>query len=96
MKLSILIVVTVNVILLFCSASYASGDCDAKYKQYINELKKTNKIVDQQKKKYIAMLEQAYKLCKQDKMAEASQVMDELKDQFFQDAVLADHTFWSH
>ena len=96
MKLNIFIVAAVSVILLFFSASYAADDCDTKYHQYINELKKTDKIVDLQKQKYIGMLEQAYELCKQGKMAEASEVMDDLKDQFFQDAVLADHTFWSH
>ena len=90
------LIISVAVIFLFCSSAYAADYCDNKYNQYINELKKTNKIIDKQKQKYIAMLEQAYKLCKQDKMDEASKVMDELKDQFFQDAVLADHTFWSN
>ena len=42
------------------------------------------------------MLEQAHKLCQQDKMTEASKVMDELKDQFFHDAVLDQHTFWGN
>ena len=88
--------IAVAVIILFCSSAFASDDCDAKYNQYINALNNTKKIVDQQKQKYIAMLEQAHKLCKQDKITEASKVMEELKDRFFHDAVLDQHTFWGN
>lgn len=89
-------VIAVTAIFLFCCAVYAADDCDTKYNKYINALKKTNKIMAPQKQKYVSKLEKAHKLCKQDKMTEAAQVMEELKDQFFQDALLADHTFWSN
>ena len=96
MRFGTISVVAVTAILLFGNVAYAADDCDTKYNQYINALKSTKKIIDQQKQKYIAKLEKAHKLCKQDKMAEASKVMDDLKDQFFRDALIDQHTFWGN
>lgn len=42
-------IIAVAVIFLFCSSAYAADYCDTKYNQYINALKNTKKIIDQQK-----------------------------------------------
>jgi hypothetical protein len=57
-------------------------------------LKKTDKIFDDQKKQYIPSLEKALELCKENKMMEARQIMDELKDQFFSDALMNQQQFF--
>jgi hypothetical protein len=64
--------------------------------ELINKLKKTDKILDDSKKKYLPSLEKALELCKENKMEEARNIMDELKDQFFQDAVTHEAKFFSH
>ena len=90
------LIVAVAVICLFCSSAYAADYCDTKYMELINKLKKTDKILDDQKKKYLPSLEKALELCKENKMEEARNIMDELKDQFFQDAVTHEAEFFSH
>ena len=52
--------------------------------------------MDDQKKKYIPLLEKALELCKLNKMEDARIIMDELKDQFFQDAVTHEAEFFAH
>ena len=89
-------IVAVAVICLFCSPAYAADYCDTKYMELINALKKTNKIFEDQKKKYLPGLEKALELCKQNKMAEARIIMDELRDHFFQDALTNESQFFSH
>ena len=90
------LIVAVAVICLFCSSAYAADYCDTKYMELINKLKKTDKILDDSKKKYLPSLEKALELCKENKMEEARNIMDELKDQFFQDAVIHEAEFFSH
>ena len=90
------LIVAVAVICLFCSTAYAADYCETKYMEYINALKKTDKIFDDQKKKYLPSLEKALELCKANNMAEARNILDELKDQFFQDALTNESQFFSH
>jgi hypothetical protein len=59
-------------------------------------LKKTDKKFDDQKKKYLPSLEKALELCKANNMAEARNIMNELEDQFFQDALTNESQFFSH
>ena len=81
------LIVAVAVICLFTSSAYAADYCDTKYMELINALKKSDKILDDQKTKYLPSLEKALELCKENNMEEARNIMDELKDQFFQDAL---------
>ncbi len=90
------LIVAVAVICLFCSSAYAADYCDTKYMDLINGLKNTDKIFDDQKKKYLPSLEKALELCKENNMEEARNIMDELKDQFFQDAVLDQTAFFGN
>ena len=90
------LIIAVAVIGLFCSSAYAADYCDTKYMELINKLKSTDKIMDDQKKQYIPSLEKALELCKQNKMAEARQIMDELKDQFFSDALTNQQQFFGN
>ena len=90
------LIIAVAVIGLFCSSAYAADYCDNKYMELINKLKNTDKIMDGQKKQYIPSLEKALELCKQNKMAEARQIMDELKDQFFSDALTNQQQFFGN
>ena len=83
----LIVAVAVAVICLFSSSAFAADYCDSKYMDILNKLKSTDKISDNQKKEYIPSLEKALELCKENKMEEARNIMDELKDQFFQDAV---------
>ena len=89
-------IVALAVICLFCSSAFAADYCDSKYMDLINKLKKTDKIFDDQKKKYLPSLEKALELCKANNMAEARKIMDELEDQFFQDALTNESQFFSH
>ena len=79
------LIVAVAVICLLSSSAYAADDCDTEYMKLINGLKKSEEISDDQKAKYLPSLEKALALCKENKMEEASNIMDELKDQFFRD-----------
>ena len=90
------LIVAVAVICLFCSSAYAADYCDTKYMQLIDALKKTDKIFDDQKKKYLPSLQKALELCKANNMAEARNIMNELEDQFFQDALMNESQFFSH
>ena len=90
------LIVAVAVIFLFCSSAYAADYCDTKYMELINALKKTDKIFDDQKKKYLPALEKALELCKQNKMAEARIIMDEMRDHFFQDALTNESQFFGN
>jgi len=90
------LIVAVAVICFFCSSAYAADYCDTKYMELINGLKKTDKIFDDQKKKYLPALEKALALCKENKMAEAREIMDELKDRFLMDALTNEQQFFSH
>ena len=89
-------IIAFSLICLFCGFAYAGDYCDNKYMEYINALKKTDKIFDDQKKKYLPSLQKALELCKQNKMDEARIIMDELRDQFFQDALTNESQFFSH
>lgn len=64
--------------------------------EYINALKNTKKIFEDQKKQYIPSLEKALELCKENKMIEARQIMDELKDEFFTDALMNQRQFFGN
>ena len=90
------LIIAVAMICLFCSSAYAEDYCDTKYLEVINKLKKTDKIVADQKKKYIPPLEKALELCKLNKMEEARIIMDELKDQFFHDALTNQQQFFGN
>ena len=63
------------------------GSCKIRNVVNYENLKNTDKIMADQKKKYIPSLEKALELCKLNKMEEAHIIMDELKDQFFSDAL---------
>jgi hypothetical protein len=91
-----LCMVIVTAIFLFCGSTYAADDCDSKYVDLINGLKNTDKIRDEQKKKYLQPLETALQLCKEGKMKQASEVMDDVKDEFFRDALLHQRDFFGH
>jgi polyhydroxyalkanoate synthesis regulator phasin len=80
-------IIAVAVICLFCSSAYAADYCDTKYMELINRLKKSDKILDDQKAEYLPSLKKALELCKQNNMEEARNILDELKDQVFQDAL---------
>jgi hypothetical protein len=90
------LIVAITVILFFCGSAYAADYCDTKYMKYIDGLKKTGKIMEDQKKKYLPYLEKARDLCKQGNMEEARKVMDEVKDAFFLDALTHEETFFSN
>ena len=90
------LIVAVAVICLFCSFAYAADYCDTKYMELIDGLKKTDKIFDDQKKKYLPSLEKALELCKENNMAEARNIMDELKDRFLQDALTNQTQFFGN
>jgi hypothetical protein len=90
------LIVAVAVICLFSGSAFAADYCDTKYMELINKLKKTDKILDDQKKKYLPSLDKALELCKANKMEEARNIMDELKDQFFQDAVKHEEEFFAN
>jgi hypothetical protein len=90
------LIVSVAVICLFCSSAYAADYCDTKYLEIISKLKNTDKIMDVQKKKYLPPLEKALELCKLNKMDEARIIMDELKDQFFMDALTNQQQFFGN
>ena len=89
-------IVAVAVIGLFYSSAYAADYCDTKYTKLIDGLKKTDKIFADQKKKYLPSLNKALELCKENKMAEARIIMDELKDQFLQDALTNQTQFFGN
>ena len=89
-------IIAISLICLFCGFAYAGDYCDNKYMEYINALKNTKKIFEDQKKKYIPSLEKALELCKENKMMEARQIMDELKDQFFTDALMNQRQFFGN
>jgi 7-cyano-7-deazaguanine synthase in queuosine biosynthesis len=89
-------IIAVAVICLFCSSAYAADYCDTKYMELINALKKTDKIFDDQKKKYLPALEKALELCKENKMEEARIIMDEMRDHFFQDALTNESQFFGN
>lgn len=90
------IIISVAAICLYCSSAFAADYCDTKYKEYIDALKSTTKIMDQQKEKYYPALEKAHQLCKENKMEQASKVMDDLKDKFFHDALTDQKRFFGH
>ena len=90
------LIVAVAVICLFCSSAYAADYCDTKYMEYINGLKNTDKIFKDQKKEYLPALEKALELCKENKMSEAREIMDELKDQFLEDALTNQSQFFGN
>ncbi|CAB1055567.1 hypothetical protein D1BOALGB6SA_300 [Olavius sp. associated proteobacterium Delta 1] len=90
------LIIAVAVICLFSSSAYAADYCDSKYMEIIKKLKSTDKIMKDQKKEYIPSLEKALELCKQNKMAEARIIMDELKDQFFHDALTNQQQFFGN
>ena len=90
------LIVTVAVICLFTSSAYAADYCDTKYMELINALKKSDKILDDQKTKYLPSLEKALELCKENNMAEARNIMDELKDRFLQDALTHQSQFFGN
>jgi len=90
------LIVAVAVICLFSSSAFAADYCDSKYMDILNKLKSTDKISDNQKKEYIPSLEKALELCKANKMTEARKVMDELKDQFFSDALYNQQQFFGN
>ena len=89
------IFVIAAICLVFGSA-YAADDCDTGYRQYMVKLGETKKISEQSKQKYMLMIEKAYSLCKQGKREEASNVMDDLKDQFFEDAMSNQRQFFGN
>jgi len=62
----------------------------------VRSRKKTDKIFDDQKKKYLPALEKALELCKENKMEEARIIMDEMRDHFFQDALTNESQFFGH
>ncbi len=72
--------IIVAAICIFSITAYAEDNCDTKYKELIKGLKSTDKIMDDQKKKYLPSIEKAYQLCKQGKMEEARKIMDEVKN----------------
>ncbi len=90
------LIVAVAVICLFSSFAYAADYCDTKYMALIDGLKKTDKIFADQKKKYLPALEKALELCKQNEMAEARIILDEVKDQFLQDALTNQQQFFGN
>jgi hypothetical protein len=81
---------------LCCSAVYAADDCDSAYTDYMNKLKATKKIKEQQREKYLQLLGKAYDLCKQDKDEEADKIMDDFKDQFVHDALMNQQQFYGN
>ena len=88
--------IAVAVICLFCSTAYAADYCDTKYQELITKLQKTKKIMDDQKQAYIPSLQKALELCKLNKMQEVRMIMDELKDQFFFDALSNEQQFFGN
>ena len=89
-------ILIVAVLFLFCSSTYAADDCDSEYKKYMDTLDKTVKISDKQKDKYMLILEKAYSLCQAGKDDEAHKVMVDLKDQFFEDALMNQRDFFGN
>ena len=90
------LIVAITVILFFCGSAFAADYCDTKYMKYIDGLKKTDKIMEDQKKKYLPYLEKARDLCKQENMEEARKIMDEVKDAFFSDALTNQQQFFGN
>ena len=80
------LIVTVAVICLFTSSAYAADYCDTKYMELINALKKSDKILDDQKTKYLPSLEKALELCKENKMEEVRNERNSLRFKVFESA----------
>jgi hypothetical protein len=90
------LIIVVYVIGMLNISAFAQDYCDNKYRELINGLKKTDKIMDDQKKKYLPALEKALELCKQNNMAEARNILDEVKDQFLHDALTNQQQFFGN
>jgi len=90
------LVIAVAVNCMFSISAYAADYCDTKYMELIDGLKKTDKIMDDQKKKYLPALQKALELCKQNNMAEARNILDEVKDQFLHDALTNQQQFFGN
>ena len=89
-------IIAIAMLCLFCGSALAADYCDTKYMKYINKLKEDTRIMDEMKQKYIPYLEKARSLCKQDKMEEARRVMNEVKDMFFDDALMNQRSFYGN
>jgi hypothetical protein len=90
------LMMVIAAVCLCCSIVYAAEDCDAEYADYMNKLKSTAKIQEQQKATYLELLGKAYDLCKQGKDEEADKVMVKFKDQFVHDALMNQQQFYGN
>ncbi len=62
----------------------------------IEKLKATEKISDQAKEKYIPHLEEALVLCKAGDLEKADDKINKMKDEFFNDALYNQQTFYGN
>ena len=91
MKIGMIIVAA---ICIFSITAYAADDCDTRYKELINGLKSTDKIMEDQKTKYLPSIEKAYQLCKLGKMEEAyTYCREAITHNFSKEAILNDPDF---
>ena len=90
------LLLVIALVFVFCGSAFAADAdyCEKKYMKYIDKLKKTDKIMDDMKKKYIPYLMKAQELCKEGNMEEANKVMHELREDFFQDALETEEAFY--
>ena len=88
--------VALAVLCFLKGSAYAANDCDAGYRKLTNELKSTTKIGEKQKMEYLSLIEKAYQLCQQGKMEEANEVIDDAKDQYFNEAVTNQREFFGN
>lgn len=88
----------IALVFFFCGSAFAADAdyCDMKYTKYIDAIKKTEKILDDTKKKYVPYLKKARDLCREGNMGEARKIMDEVRQEFFHDALMTQQKFYSN
>lgn len=87
MKKCMIIALAIGILCPFVSAQ---DDCDAEYKNLINELRNETSLSPEDQEKYIPPLEKAYQLCKEGKLEEADAIVKDLKDQGLSEEVFSD------
>ena len=88
----------IALVFFFCGSAFAADAdyCDMKYMKYVDAIKKSDKILDDGKKKYVPYLMKARDLCKAGNMEAARNVINEVRQEFFHDALMTHQAFFSN
>jgi pentatricopeptide repeat protein len=81
---------------LLCSPALAMEKCETEIPDMTKKLQATEKISDNAKKKYTSHLEEALKLCKAGDFKKSDDVLKEMQNQFFRDALYDHQTFYGN